>query len=135
MLATSAAEVPAGSLLYDGPSRLVALSTIPYWGFGARVFPFAEERDDRFSLRIADVGSVEVALHMRSLWRGSYRSDTVHDFLCERVTIHYDEPMPLQIGGDVVGRRTVVHAALADPIEVVDFYAPPPVGDEQNVHT
>jgi hypothetical protein len=27
----------------------------------------------------------------------------------------------------VVGRRTVVHAALADPIEVVDFYAPPPV--------
>lgn len=121
------AEIPRGALLYEGPSRLVALSTIPYWGFGARVFPFAEERDDRFSLRIADVGSVEVAMHMRSLWRGSYRSDTVHDYLCERIAIHYDAPMPLQIGGDVVGRRTEVHAALADPIEVVDFYAPPPV--------
>jgi diacylglycerol kinase family enzyme len=129
------AEVPAGTLLYDGPSRLVALSTIPYWGFGARVFPFAEERDDRFSLRIADVGSIEVALNMRSLWRGSYRSDTVHDFLCERVAIHYDEPMPLQVGGDVVGRRTLVRAALADPIEVVDFYAPPPVAEKKTVQT
>ena len=120
-------EVEAGSVLYDGPSRLVAMSTIPYWGFGARIFPFADERDDRFSLRVADVGPLEVAVHLRSIWRGSYRNRTVHDFLCERIAIHYDAPMPLQIGGDVVGRRTVVLAALTDPIEVVDFYAPPPV--------
>lgn len=121
------AELPAGSVLYDGPSRLVAMSTIPYWGFGARIFPFAEERDDRFSLRVADLGALQVALHLRSIWKGSYRSRTVHDFLCQHVAIHYDEPMPLQIGGDVVGRRTVVRAKLTAPIEVVDFYAPPPV--------
>jgi diacylglycerol kinase family enzyme len=121
-------EIPQGGVLYDGPSRLVALSTIPYWGFGARVFPFADERDDRFSLRVCDIGSIEVAAHIRSIWRGSYRNErTVHDFLCERIAIHYPDPMPLQIGGDVVGRRTVVRAALADPIEVVDYYAPPPV--------
>jgi len=123
-----AAEIARGQVLYEGPSRLVALSTIPYWGFGARIFPFAEERDDRFSLRVADVGSFEVATHIRSIWRGSYRNDrSVHDFLCERIAIHYDEPMSLQIGGDVVGRRTLIHAALAAPIEVVDYYAPPPV--------
>lgn len=121
-------EIPIGAVLYDGPSRLVAMSTIPYWGFGARIFPFAEERDDRFNLRICDVGSVEVAAHIRSIWRGSYRNQrTVHDFLCERIAIHYEDPMPLQIGGDVVGRRTIVRAALADPIEVVDYYSPPPV--------
>jgi diacylglycerol kinase family enzyme len=122
------AEIATGAVLYEGPSRLVALSTIPYWGFGARIFPFAEERDDRFSLRVADVGSIEVATHIRSIWRGSYRNDrSVHDFLCERIAIHYDEPMSLQIGGDVVGRRTLIRAALAAPIEVVDYYAPPPV--------
>jgi diacylglycerol kinase family enzyme len=121
-------EIARGEVLYDGPSRLVAMSTIPYWGFGARIFPFAEERDDRFSLRVCDVGPVEVAMHIRSIWRGSYRNDqTVHDFLCERIAIHYDEPMPLQVGGDVVGRRTLIRAALAEPIEVVDYYAPPPV--------
>ena len=120
-------EIAQGGVLYEGPSRLVAMSTIPYWGFGARIFPFAEERDDRFNLRVCDIGSVEVAAHIRSIWRGSYRSDTVHDFLCERIAIHYEQPMALQIGGDVVGRRTVVRAALADPIEVVDYYAPPPI--------
>ncbi len=122
------AELARGEVLYDGPSRLVAMSTIPYWGFGARIFPFAEERDDRFSLRVCNIGPVDVALHLRSMWRGSYRNARkVHDFLCERIAIHYEEPMALQVGGDVVGRRTLIRAALAEPIEVVDYYAPPPV--------
>lgn len=122
------AQIERGAVIYEGPSRLVAMSTIPYWGFGARVFPFADERDDRFSLRVCDIGSIEVAAHIRSIWRGTYRNQkTVHDFLCERIAIHYDDPMPLQIGGDVVGRRTLIRASLADPIEVVDYYAPPPV--------
>jgi diacylglycerol kinase family enzyme len=121
------AEYGRGSVIYDGPSRLVAMSTIPYWGFGARIFPFADERDDRFSLRVCDITSVQVAAHIRGIWRGSYRADSVHDFLCERISIHYDDPMPLQVGGDVVGRRTVVTARLAEPVEVVDYYAPPPI--------
>jgi diacylglycerol kinase family enzyme len=121
------AEYGSGAVIYDGPSRLVAMSTIPYWGFGARIFPFADERDDRFSLRVCDVTSVQVAAHIRSIWRGTYRADSVHDFLCERISIHYEDPMPLQIGGDVVGRRTVVSARLAEPVEVVDYYAPPPI--------
>jgi diacylglycerol kinase family enzyme len=124
------AEIGPGEVLYDGPSRLVAMSTIPYWGFGARVFPFAEERDDRFSLRVCDITSMEVAGHFGAIWRGTYRAAGVHDFLCERVTIHYDEPMPLQIGGDVVGRRTRIPVALGEPLEVVDYYAPPPVADD-----
>jgi diacylglycerol kinase family enzyme len=116
-----------GAVLYDGPSRLVAMSTVPYWGFGARIFPFAEERDDRFSLRVADLTSFEVVRHLRALFRGTYRNTTILDFLVERVSIHYEEPMPLQVGGDVVGRRTEVRAALAEPIEVVDYYSPPPI--------
>jgi diacylglycerol kinase family enzyme len=121
------AEYATGDVIYAGPSRLVALSTIPYWGFGARIFPFADERDDRFSLRICDITSLEVGTHIRSIWRGTYRADSVHDFLCERIAIHYEEPTPLQIGGDVVGRRTLIRASLADPVEVVDYYAPPPL--------
>ncbi len=116
-----------GEVLYDGPSRLVCMSTIPYWGFGARIFPFADERDDRFNLRVADITSSEVALHISALWRGSYRSPTIQDFLVERICIHYEAPMALQVGGDVVGKHRTIHAALADAIEVVDYYAPPPV--------
>jgi hypothetical protein len=123
-------EIPEGETIYEGPAYILAFSTIPYWGFGARIFPFADERDDRFSLRVCDITSVQVAAHIRSIWRGSYRADSVHDFLCERISIHYDDPMPLQIGGDVVGRRTVVTARLAEPVEVVDYYAPPPISSD-----
>jgi diacylglycerol kinase family enzyme len=124
------AEIACGEVVYAGPSRLVAMSTIPYWGFGARVFPFAEEREDRFSLRVCDINSLQVAGNFGEIWRGTYRDESVHDFLCERISIHYDEPMPLQIGGDVVGRRRDVRVSLSHPLEVVDYYAPPPVGDD-----
>jgi diacylglycerol kinase family enzyme len=121
-------EHAAGEVLYEGPSRMVAMSTIPYWGFGARIFPFATERDDRFSLRIVDIHTYQVAVHIRGIWNGTYRPDTVHDFLADAVSIHYDHPMPMQIGGDSAGTRTSVRARLAaEPIEVVDYYAPPPV--------
>lgn len=120
--------VAAGEVLYEGPSRMVAMSTIPYWGFGARIFPFATDREDRFSLRVADISPLDVALHIRGLWKGTYRSHKVHDFLVDRVRIEYQDPMPLQIGGDPMGTRTVVHARLSDrPIRVVDYYAPPPM--------
>jgi diacylglycerol kinase family enzyme len=124
-------EIARGEVVYEGPSRMVAMSTIPYWGFGARIFPYAEDRPDRFSLRVVDITSLDVALHIRAIWRGTYRSDTVHDFLCERLSVHFDDPMPMQIGGDSVGARTDVHVRLApEPIEVVDYYAPPPVRAE-----
>ena len=120
-------ELRKGEILYEGPSRMVCMSTIPYWGFGARIFPFANDRDDRFSLRVVDIGSFDVALHIREIWRGTYRSDKVHDFLVENVSIHYEEPMPLQIGGDPAGARLVTRARLGKPIRVVDYYSPPTV--------
>jgi diacylglycerol kinase family enzyme len=121
-------EIARGEVLYEGPAHLVALGTVPYWGFGARVFPYAEERDDRFSLRVVAFGSLAAALHLRAIWRGTYRERNLHDFLVEQVRIECDAPTPLQIAGDPVGDRTQVRAKLSKrPLRVVDYYAPPPV--------
>ncbi|MCA9581709.1 MAG: hypothetical protein KC416_07930 [Myxococcales bacterium] len=121
-------EVKAGEVIYEGPSRMVSMSTIPYWGFGARIFPFALERPDRFNLRVVDISSFDVAFHIRKIWAGTYRSNRVHDFLVKDISIHYETPMPLQIGGDSAGERLAVRAFLdPEPIRVVDFYAPPAV--------
>ena len=120
--------IGCGEVVYEGPSRMVVVSSIPYWGFGARIFPFANDREDRFSLRVIDIGSYQVARHIRSIWRGTYRDDRVHDFLVDHVSLHYQEPMPLQVAGDSVGKRQVVHAQMhPEPIKVVDYYAPPTV--------
>lgn len=122
------ARIPPGGVLFEGPVRMVTFGTIPYWGFGAKALPYAEEREDRFHLRVVDFGSLQAALHLRALWRGVYYGKGIHDFLVERVSIHCDRPTPLQVGGDALEPRSVVHAALAaHPIQVVDYFAPPPV--------
>ena len=99
-------EIAAGEVLYEGPAYMLAFSTIPYWGFGARIFPYAEERQDRFDLRIVSFGSFAAVTNVRAIWRGTYTSDRLHDFLVDRVRIECERATPLQIGGDVVGMRT-----------------------------
>ncbi len=115
--------IKKGELIYRGPMRLVAFSTIPYWGFGARVFPYSNNREDRFNLRIANIGPLAVFTNMRSIWTGKYQNKRLYDFLVDKISIHCELPIHFQVGGDVVGRRTVVQAELSKrPIRFVDYY-------------
>ncbi|HEX6275596.1 MAG TPA: diacylglycerol kinase family protein [Polyangiaceae bacterium] len=116
-----------GEVLYDGPMRLCALSAIPYYGYGFRMFPYAEERPDRMQLRISTIAPAEFIRHLRDIWRGDYENPKVlFDFLVDKVAIELDPPAPFQIGGDPRGERAKVIVELSPtPIELVDFYAPP----------
>jgi len=122
--------VRAGELLYEGPMRLCALSTIPYYGYGFRMFPFAEDRPDRMQLRLSTIKPHEFLYHLRDIWRGEYQNPScLFDFLVERVLLEFDPPAPLQVGGDARGERARLEVGLsAAPIELVDFYAPPRSG-------
>ena len=117
-----------GETVFEGKTKIVAMSSIPYWGFGARIFPFADEREDRFNLRMVDITSLELAANIRSIWRGTYRHPRVIDFLAQRVRVECEVPTPFQVGGDSCGKRERVSIGLAErPIQVVDYYAPPNV--------
>jgi hypothetical protein len=112
------------AVIYQGPARMLAFSTIPYWGFGARIFPDAETRRDRFSLRIADFGGSTVLTNLRSIWRGTFRHPKLQDFLADAVTIECERPTPFQAGGDLLGWRTEIAARLSErSVRLVDFAA------------
>jgi diacylglycerol kinase family enzyme len=119
--------IPRGGVLFDGPARLVAASTIPYYGYGFRAFPYAEERPDRMHLRISNLSIMPFLLHFRGIWRGEYQDPAnVSDFLVQDVEIQMDPATPFQIGGDYEGERGELRIALAPKrIRLVDFYAPP----------
>jgi diacylglycerol kinase family enzyme len=119
--------IPTGQILYEGPMRICALSTIPYYGYGFRMFPYAEERPDRMNLRIATISPVSFVRHFQEIWRGEYDNpEEVSDYLVEAVTIDLDPPTDFQIGGDPRGTRSSLSALLSPtPIRLVDFYAPP----------
>jgi diacylglycerol kinase family enzyme len=119
--------VRKGEILYEGPMRLAALSTIPYYGFGFRVFPHAEDREDRMHLRIATMGPIRFVKNFGAIWRGSYENPHVlFDYLVDAVKVELDPPAPFQIGGDPHGERSEMELRLSPtPIRLVDFYAPP----------
>jgi len=121
------APFPKGSVIFEGNMRICCCSTIPYYGFGFRVFPYAEERVDRMNLRLSTLPVPTFLRHLPSLWRGEYHNPKViEDFLVEDITVEVDPPTPLQAGGDPHGTKTSARMRLSpDPIELVDFYAPP----------
>lgn len=119
--------IGSGEILFEGPARIATASTIPYFGFGFRMFPYAEERPDRMQLRVSSIGPVAFVRGFPAIWRGEYDDPNVlFDYLVERVTIEMDPPTAFQIGGDPHGDRAKVQIALSrEPIRLVDFYAPP----------
>ena len=121
--------VPTGQTLYEGPMRICALSTIPYYGYGFRMFPYAEERPDRMHLRGATMTPLEFVRHFNEMWRGDYDNpSTLFDYLVESLSIELDPPTDFQIGGDPRGKRAKLEISLSPtPIQLVDFYAPPSV--------
>jgi len=113
-----------GELLFSGKVRLAALSTIPYYGFGMRLFPFAMERPGLMNLRLSSVGSPQFLTHVPGIWNGTYYdSKYLSDFLVERVKIRCSPAVEFQIGGDPHGLRDEVTASVTkQPIELVDYY-------------
>lgn len=119
-------KLRAGDIIYEGPATIAALATIPYYGFGLRMFPFAEDRPGKMQLRVSTIASVSFVKNLPEIWRGEYEDpEILHDYFVDEIEIEMDPPTNFQIGGDIQGERRRVHAKLAPAIRVVDFYAPP----------
>jgi diacylglycerol kinase family enzyme len=115
-----------GELLYAGPCMLAAASTVPYYGLGLRVFPFAGSAEGVMHLRIAThIGVPTLLLNLRRIWSGGFSHEGLLDFHADRVALRFERPMPLQVGGDAEGwRDELTFAMAASPVEIVDFGAP-----------
>lgn len=114
-------EEPAGECLWTGDSTLVAAATIPYFGFGMKMFAFANSRADRFQVRCGDVGLVEMLRNTPAAFRGEYFSEHVRDFLCDRVRVELDRDTPVEAGGELLGRKRSFELALSEPVALVSL--------------
>jgi diacylglycerol kinase family enzyme len=108
--------LPAGATLWSGACTLVAGATIPYFGFGLKMFAFAQHDTARFHLRCGDAGLFEILRSTPAAFRGTYFSDHVQDFLCDRVRIDLDRETPIEAGGELLGRHARVEIGLAAPV-------------------
>ncbi len=99
-------EIPANTLLYEGPSAIASVGSIPWFGFGFTMFPFAYHREGFLNLRISTmrIGSMIANLYP-SIWKGTYRNPKLQDFLVQDIRVESEQPLPYQIGGDASGYR------------------------------
>jgi diacylglycerol kinase family enzyme len=104
--------IPRGAILYQGAAGIAAVSTIPFYGLGLRLFPQALQRLDRFQLRVATVPALAVLTHIGALFRGELDDSRILDFQCTAISITVDRPTALQIGGDEVGRHQEVRVGM-----------------------
>jgi diacylglycerol kinase family enzyme len=111
--------LPAGSVLWNGAVTLVAGATIPFFGFGLKMFAFAGVHAGRFHLRCGDVGLFEILRNTPAAFRGEYFSDNVRDFLCERVAIELDADAAVEAGGELLGKRRRVELAIGRSVTLV----------------
>jgi diacylglycerol kinase family enzyme len=125
-------SVENGELLYAGPCMLAAGSTVPYYGFGLRAFPFAGRRPGTLQVRVATRIPVPLLLlHARRIFTGEFAHPGLLDFEAERVEMTFDRPVPFQVGGDAEGERQKLTLGVASrSVEVLDYSAtaqrPPP---------
>jgi len=63
---------------------------------------------------------------MRQLWRGAHPCPKMHTWLLDSCHATFSKPVPFQIGGDRVARRSEVEYALASEwVNLLDWSALP----------
>jgi diacylglycerol kinase family enzyme len=108
------AGVRRGDVLYDGLASSVGAATCPEFGYGFRVYPFAERMLDHINIRVYDRGTAAAIKDIPKLWRGVHPLRGMHDWFARHVRLTFSRDMALQIGGDAVGLRRSVEMRASD---------------------
>lgn len=113
------------AVIYEGDVGIVSVGTVPFYGGGFRLFPFAGMRPGYAHLRLSHIHPAVATFNIRHLWQGTYRDhEHVHDFLVKDVMLEVDRPTPLHHSGDFMGTASKVRLKVNGDGEtrLVDFF-------------
>lgn len=102
-----------GELLFEGPATMVMVGTCPYYGYGLKALPYADRSPDAMHLRVVQLGFPGILGNLPSLWKGTYESARILDFLVDHVELETAKPEPFQRAGDAAGYRQNLELALS----------------------
>lgn len=97
-----------GDLLYEGPAVIANCGTIPIYGYGMRLLPWANQDLDFFQVRVSAVSIAWSLVNLHRVWRGDFQAEGLMDFHASHVRVTASRPIPLQLGGDLAGLRDQV---------------------------
>ncbi|MCL2778585.1 MAG: hypothetical protein FWD73_11320 [Polyangiaceae bacterium] len=109
--------VRRGTVLYDGIASAAGAATCPEYGYGCRIYPFAERLLGFINVRVYDRKVKDAIFDIPKLWRGEHPLEGMTDWFATEVRMTFSRPLPLQIGGEAVGSRLTVEYKIS-PREV-----------------
>ena len=101
-------EIPPGQTIYSGEVNSIAFGTVPDYGYGIKILPFASKYPEFMHLRIVKISMLRALVAAPSVYRGTFQHPDVIDVYCADCTLRLSRPMPLQIAGESMGRKTHV---------------------------
>lgn len=121
--------IPAGEIIYEGPAPTVSVGSIPYYGYGFTMFPFARRKTGYVQARVCAVPIFTILANLfPAIWRGRFRHPKLHDFLVRDVIVEGSRPLPYQVGGDAKGFAKSLHFRASEtPVEMVALEGQPKV--------
>ena len=102
-----------GEVLYEGPSLMTSAGTLPYYGFGMRMFPWACDRSGFMQLRVCDAPVSSVVNHIPDIFSGTYDHARLFDFHVTHVRLEFDREAPVHVAGDAEGWRRELELAVS----------------------
>jgi diacylglycerol kinase family enzyme len=110
------------AVLYRGPVSVCGVGTSPEWGFRFRAFPFAGRVPGRFNLRMYVGRALGGVMRMPVLWTGHHPVTHMLTWLLDDCEVRFSRPVPLQAGGDILGRRDRIRYRIApEQVDVLDW--------------
>jgi diacylglycerol kinase family enzyme len=111
------------TIIYHGPASIVAAGTIPFFGYKMRAFPYAAKVPGTMHLRIVNLDTGDAVRHLRKIWKGTYFSSDIIDYLADGIRITSAQDQPIEIGGDPMGYTRSVDFAVSDfTVTIVAFW-------------
>ncbi len=101
-----------GQKIFDGQFHMICFSTIPYYGYNMKVFPYAGIDPSKMHLRILTGPLYKSVLHLHQIWNGSYTSEYIKEFLVDRVTVQCHQNTPYHSNGDGMGNRKEISLSI-----------------------
>lgn len=115
--------IPAGTVLFDGKAPILSIGSIPFFGYGFTMFPFAGSKAGHAQLRVGNVPIPTILAHLYpSVWQGTFRHPGLMDFLVKDVVIESDRAVPFQVGGDARGEKhRIAYAVATEGLQMVEL--------------
>jgi len=114
-------EIASGEVIYKGPAMMCSVSTVPFYGYNVKAFPFAYS-GDKMQLRIVYPSVAKALFNAGGLCKGTFRDEKILDFHVQKIKVRSSEPLPLQIGGDAADYHSELTYTLSETsTQLVDF--------------